>query len=416
MRISLLLQREPLSTILEETLTGYWERLHGQSFDVRWQAGRPREKEAGELADQIWLVNAYLNAIFLQRADAAIFDPIRREYARSPVWWRRPAQQAYTSLSLWPPTAPALAQARLAVTPAVPRARDLLIIPGNHKVRLLDRREGITHCLLKAGYGDTFMQRELAGRRLATRFGLPVPALQEVAGDGRWFREAYISGTPINRLADPLMARQAVERAQSALSALHAATAATATVTDYTQGLCEQIESLLAGNQLLNASTLERVRAASRQLAEQAAAGQDARNEELATAFGHGDFQPANVLRSEQGVWLIDWECAGRRQLAYDSLVYSLAARSPARLAQRLQQFVRAGWLTGAPAIEMAPERQLPWMADEAGRRRHAAMFLLEELVWRLEENAEPAFTRLDPGFSPWLEEAGLWVEMNRER
>lgn len=400
MRISLLLLREPFGMVLEQTLARFWSQQHGQPYAVQWRLGR-----AGAAAAQAWLANIYLNAIFTPDADRACFDPIRREYARSMVWWKRPAQRAYTVLALSRAAAGRLAQARLAVTPAVPDARAKLIVAGNHKIRLLDHRTCVAYGLLKAGFRPDTMQRELDARQAAHAAGAPVPMLLEIAADRSWYREQYVSATPINRLARPAHARAAAKRAAAGLQRLLAATAQHEDAAVYAARLRAGIDRLVTANRLLSAAQ----RAASAELAGALAARVEAYGGAVTLATTHGDFQPANILADAADVWLIDWEYSAVRQASYDALVLALGSRFPQGLAGRLQGLVEQGW----PQDALIAPASWPGLrlATGAERRQHTALFALEELALRLDEASEPLLTRLDPGLSVLLVEIARWLE-----
>lgn len=400
MRISLLLPREPFGAVLEQTLVRFWSEQHGQPYAVQWRMGR-----ASPAAAQIWLANIYLNAIFTPDADRAIFDPIRREFARSTVWWKRPAQRAYTALAVSRALAGRLAQACLAVTPAVPDAQFKLLVAGNHKLRLLDRRAGVAYGILKAGFGPATMQRELDARQAALAAGAPVPALHEVADDRSWYCEQYVSATPLNRLPSRTAAQAAAAQAAAGLQRLLAATERAEDAAGYAAGLRADSERLAAAAHLLSATQ----RAAIADLAEALAARVKTLDGAVILATTHGDFQPANILADGARVWLIDWEYSAVRQAGYDALVLALGSRFPQGLGDRLRLFVEQGWPNDALVAPAGwPGLRL---AARAERRQHAALFALEELTLRLDEASEPLLTRLDLGLDVLLAESARWLE-----
>lgn len=405
MRISLLLQREPFGRLVEETMAGFWSARHGHTFQVQWAAGRPSGDSLRPNGHQPWLANIYLNAIFTPDAVPAIFDPVRREFSRSTVWWKRPLQRTYVSLAAQRPAARWLAQATLHVTPAVPGAAHKLIVAGNYKMRLLDRQAGLAYGIRKAGFRSNFMQRELAARRQAADLRLRVPPLVGVAGDLSWFSEYYISGTPLNRLADSEAVSGALRAALRDLHRFHCQTRQTTTWRQYCADLARHIERLLPETSVLGAAGQERLHALSRRLSEQLAPFAD---NSLTTAVTHGDLQPANILVNDDGVWLIDWEYAGRRQAGYDALVLGLGVRNTAGLATRLGAFIARGWPINTPVAALS------WpgldVSSPDARRRHATLLLLEELVLRLEENAQPALTRADAGLRQLPPEIEAWL------
>lgn len=404
MRISLLQQREPVGPIVAQTLATFWSRRGGRSVDVRWIDGRPHGRDAA--AAQRWMVNVYLNAIFTAAADPQILDPIRREFSRSPVWWKRPLQAAYVRVASSPAAARHLAQASLSVSPPVPGAESLLVVAGNHKLRVLDRAGGVAYGVRKAGFRPDFMRAELDARPAARTAGVPVPELREVAPDGSWFAETYMSGTPVNRLPDARRAAAAVTAVAGALQVFLRQTCAPVATATYLAGLQDAVAALAAANRLLPSTQRRRMLTQAQRLGAIAAEPQTA----ITTALTHGDFQPANILVNAAGPWLIDWEYAGRRQIAYDLLVFGLAARFPDGLAARLQQFVAAGRLAAPDPLPATWPG--PALDTRERRRQTAAVFLLEELHQQLRENAEPCFTAVGPGLRLLTDAIDQWLAL----
>jgi hypothetical protein len=397
MRLSLLLEREPFPQILEQTLTHFWGQHFEREISVRWVNGHTTPK----LGEQVWLVNAWLNAIFVPEAEPPIFDPIRREFSRSLVWWKRPLQSAYVHLAATPPTARLLAQARLHVAPPIPQAERQLLVGGNHKIRWLQAEAGVAYGICKAGFDNRFMQQEIAARQQAAACGLPVPELLKADAAGGWFAEQYVSGTPINRLADTTAAEAAVQQAMTALERLYAATATMATVAGYAGQLRQRIGDLIQPHHLLAAAEKDTLF----QLAERLYRPLAGDTTAWPLALAHGDFQPANILLNESGVWLIDWEYAQLRQRDYDRLVFTLQARFPAGLGPRLRRFVQAGW----------PE---PWSTTwppVAARDAVISLFMLEELELHLSQINQLPLARPGAGLTGWLAAGADWLAGQEE-
>lgn len=382
MRISLLLQREPFGAILEQTLTTFLQTWRGQSHQVHWRQGRPDVAQICKQGLQPWLCNIYLNAIFVPEADPCIFDPIRREFSYSPVWWRRPVQAAYVALGTSRWGARWLAQASLGIAPALPNVERLLIVAGNHKIRLLDYDERMCYNVRKVGFPAVFMGREITARRLAERLGLPVPLLESVAEDGTWFKERYLSGTPINRLGNKTQARQVVQDAARALGRFYDHTRQEEPLDEYLARLVERLRAQIVTHPRLDEqqkqSLLYQVESHRSSVVGQwlSVGGR------ITTALTHGDFQPANILVNEDGVWLIDWEYSARRQIGYDIFVYTLQARSAGGLEQRLRMFGEGEWSQETQSLA----QQLGIELEDVTQRKIAGhLFALEEMdTWIL--------------------------------
>lgn len=402
MRMSLLQQREPFGAILEQTLASFCQQVLQRPSLVRWHDHATPNVTPAD-AGQIWLCNPYLNAIFVPQADRAVFDPIRREFARSIVAWRRLAQRAYVQFSLSRAGAPLIAQSRLSIAPGLPDAEQLLIIPGNHKIRVLDYGRHSVYGILKQGFDRDFMQREIETRRLAEQLGLPVPMLEQVAPDASWFKERYLSATPLNRLADATVRLASERTAMGELQRLLRATACEEPLDEYVARCAAGVRALIAGSTLLTLAQRQKLLAGVERM--QGLFGtQPEVMGRIVTAVTHGDFQPGNILLNQDGIWLIDWEYSARRQSGYDALVFMLGSRSVVGLAQRISGLLRADLDQQYEALGAWPG--VRWH-DRAARRIYLTIFLLEELALHLQENANPVFRR--PGQGLLNLEQELW-------
>jgi hypothetical protein len=396
LRISLLLQREPFGSILETTLSRFWSNRSGGECAVRWIPGSETGVQPGE---QVWSCNPYLNAIFASGARAETFEPVSMEFARATRFWKRPLQWAYVRAATSSSLASRLAWKALAIAPALDRAPQLLLLGGNNRIRLLDREHGLSYVVLKDGFDSRYIERELRVRK--DWADLPIPALVDVADDGSWFSERYILGRPVNRLGDRRLAGRSVGEAAAALQVVQAHTRQETDPTSYSAELATKADQLLSTVRWLEPELRQRIRQSSEDMV--ALVRVAARDGQMVTkAFSHGDFQPANILVTEDRTWLIDWESADVRQLAYDPLVYALGSRSTAGLACRVL-IALAG---RSSSNELLTE--WPGLAWDRGPSRAIALilFLLEELVLHSEEASNQLFN------GPGLELPGFVGEL----
>ena len=165
MRMSLLLEREPFGEILTETLGRFWSRQIGQQIRGEWLWNPSRREVFANGHDRCWLCNVYLNAIFPAGSDARALEPIRREFSRSVVAWRRPLQKAYVTLALSPRLAPWFTHALLRVVPNIASLGQQVIVPGNSKIRVLDRQANCVFGVRKAGTTHARFAAEVATRQ-----------------------------------------------------------------------------------------------------------------------------------------------------------------------------------------------------------------------------------------------------------
>ncbi len=394
MRISLLLQREPFGEILEKTLSAFFTSRLEQPYAVTWVENSRAVKLSGN--EQVWLCNPYLNAIYRPDAGPETLEPALREFSRSLVAWRRPLQKLYCRLAAGAVTAKRLSPIRVIFSPPLPRAAELLIVGGNHRIRLLDRNRGLSYVITKHGFDISRIRNEISFRRAHPE--LPIPALVETADDGTWYSEKYIAATPINRLSDPGRAKPLLARAVQAVKNLAADTAAEMPLNDYCQTLQLEIRGRIAGSHLLSEQQKKKLNSQCDSIIRLI----DKENPDastLTTAQTHGDFQSGNILIEDNRIWLIDWEYTKRRQSAYDGLVYAFSSRFPNGLSERMH-----GELSKESNSILADWPGLNW-ADLSKRKTVLALFLLEELDLYLAENDNKLFNTLSGGMLQFLDE-----------
>ena len=183
MRISTLLAREPFGNILEQTLTDFFSISFDRSCKVTWRQGT--RTRCGE--GQIWFCNPYLNIIFRPGINRDPLLPAVYEFSRSARPWRTPINRLYVMLATNRYTASLLATATVEIEPSVPHADDMVIIGGNHHIRLLDYHKQCCTIINKHGYSVKFMKNEVTVR--SSHPYLPSPRLLAKSEDGSWYSE-----------------------------------------------------------------------------------------------------------------------------------------------------------------------------------------------------------------------------------
>ena len=404
MRISLMLEREPFAKVLARTLEKYWQAQFGTRFSVRFA---PRSKESSHPDLQRWVCNNLLNAIFLPEVDSEALDPIRKEFSRSQSIWKRPLQRMYVLLATGAASS-GLRHATLEVHPEVPDGSGIVIVPGNRKIRILEHTKQQSTCIVKDGFDPSAFLVEIEARQHATSLGIPVPELLKFDRAEGWYREAYLSGQPLNRLSSEQDAAEMRSVAFSHIRRLVEATMESVAVEDYTSQLVEQIETMLDSAGQINPHNRQFLQQGVQHLRKTILQATNCPRE-MSISQTHGDFQPANVLVADSGCWIIDWENAGKRQAAYDLFVMSTNSRMSVRLADRLATVVGSE----AAVANGSDWPGLDWNTA-AVRTRHADLFFLEEVAWHVAENTNEIFTSESSGLNQIVAELRVWLQ-NRE-
>ena len=396
MRISLLLQREPFGEILENTLSPFLSAWTGECQTVSWHKKNILQRH---LCGQRWLCNPYLNSIFLPQAHTYIFRPLKNEFGRSGYWWRRPAQRAYVFLATHSFTTSWFSPFIVTISPGLDRAKDLLILGGNHHIRLLDPTAGKSYVIKKSNSDFHLMENEISLRTQPFIEDLPVPTLCEIAPDNSWYSESYINGIPLNRLADTSKVRWAGTEAVRVLGLLAERTSLEELVMPYVESLVNRIKLGIRSLHVLSPMLKSELSNQIDRLFFIAHSLKKSAGHRFVTCQAHGDLQDGNILFDLDRIWLIDWEHTTRRQVGYDTLVYSTSARHPRGLAGRISKVLNVN------AHFILDKWDDFTRATRSQRRLKLAIFALEEIDFHISENCESMLTCVSPGLLCFLEE-----------
>ncbi len=269
-----------------------------------------------------------------------------------------------------------------------------MIMPGNRRFRRFDFATNQVWVTPKVGFDDAGIPNECAFR---TRPDLPdfVPPCHPV--DETAFVEPLIQGAPPMRLYSPVERLSAQIAAKNALISLQQIDRQTSSTRDYLQRLNTDIERAAAAAQnhfaSLNLASLPKLMNWART--------QLSTLDNLIVCRSHGDFQPSNVVvATDHQLFLIDWEETAIRSAAYDAMVWELNARAPKGLAQRLHAFMRDNAL--------CPKTLRPL---NISRAQCVAIWLLEDIVWRLTAEVRPPIQTIPAGLTTFLAEISTFAD-----
>ena len=137
MRISYLLNREPFGQILTNTLEQFWAHRYGCEYRIDWIPQQLNIEKPFKVGSSHGL-GIYFKCDLCSEFRPETFRPIRAEFGYSLSLWRRPLQKLYVHLASSKPGALFFSRVGLNVKPAIDAAHQLMIVAGNHKIRVLD--------------------------------------------------------------------------------------------------------------------------------------------------------------------------------------------------------------------------------------------------------------------------------------
>lgn len=327
MKASDLIKQEDFGGRLAETMSRFFSLYFGGNWSAAWNIA------AAPPGSQRWLVNTFLNAVFVPGVDRGVLEVVRREFGTSVVAWKRPMQRGYFSVAT-SRAARLMAQASVVVGRTVPNADRWLIIPSAHKVRFIDSASNLCYCCRKSGSDPAHFQREMAARRFAEEHCVPVPRIQACLSPD-CIVEHIVVGTPLNRLISFREQADGLHLALNAMDPLYDATRRIADLTGYSSEIVAEIEAMAAALPVNVSREIAELVTGLRETCPVSGAS-------VELIRSHGDFQPGNILYDRGRVWLIDWEFSRERSRPFDRLTYELKARFTPGLAERIADYAAA--------------------------------------------------------------------------
>jgi hypothetical protein len=324
--------REPLHAIVAVTLAGAWSQQHGTPFVVT------EEPTAGA---QEWRLHRALSVYTRPTIDRATrrFVADRYRFTRSrrklPRRWLQGTVAASLPAQRWGRPARSLW-----VSPAVPDADGIVVLPGNQRVRIFDTHRGIVRAVVKDGFGTGSLRAELQVRTS----GIPGPYLPITAGGPElgWFEEPLVVGFSLDvcppwRPYGPLMSA-AADRLRDWLDR----TAEHRDVGVHAHSIADELSAAARMLDGERGADLSRRTA----LAMRALVTPLRQVGSWPFSWSHGDLQPGNVLVPDHGPPVfVDWEFSGLRPREYDGLVHGLQTRRSDGRVERTARYVRTGRL-----------------------------------------------------------------------
>jgi len=393
MRMTELIQREPFGELLAESLKRFLNK-ENRCSEVLWDENHGNISKLKASGYQIWYVNYYTNAIFTANSKKHIFKPLINEFSKSTKWWKSFFQRLYVFASFSETFSGILKHAIVAIRPHLKDWQYILIIPGNHKVRILDFNSNQCYSVMKKGYSSVKISDEIQIRKKMEQHGLSIPAILRTDLDKMIITEEIIIGTPLNRLPSKKQHAYLLQSFEM-ITLMMQMTKKEISIKKYIKQLSGQIQTALSTCTWKDSCYTQDIKYLADLLFELVEPQSDY---PIMLAQSHGDFQPANILCQNGRIWLIDWEYSAERQYGFDHLVYHLQSRAPGNLSKRLIKPLRS--LQSQISVKIF-EKLLP---EELYEKR-LQLFLLEELLIRLHENIFPYHTNIDKGLHIFINE-----------
>ena len=361
MRIAELRARECYDDIFLATLGRHLSIWHSASYDVTTSGRGQRWREHR-------IFSAYLADDATRAVRRFLADQVR--YTSNPI--RRVPQfligtAAATSLGVR-----LASTSSIFVSPDVPHAKHLTVLPGNRRLRFFDLKQRVSRVVLKEGFSADAIETEIRVRGGASQG--PFPPITDADIEKGWFTEPLYDGRVLARISDRVRANAYREQALRQLNVWAAHTredwplsvwwSQNAVARAHLGALLPQIDAIISEEDVVPVQS------------------------------SHGDFQPGNILVQPKAhrVWLLDWEFFGVRSRHYDAIVLLAGLRWPAAAMSQV-------------ADVLAGHVRVPSMVGYSHRARRRALLiaLVEDISLRLRGHDDALHGDSPPEIPPLL-------------
>lgn len=358
MKIQLLRKREDFGLIFLDSIANFFKQRFPESDYVRSN----------------YIVNDRLNIVYPSQIDRSHLADLTSEFKYHKNMVRRFLQKVYIILAIRKPFEKIACSQKIVILMTPGTSGRWIFIPGNHSIRIVDLEKNSCFVLLKLGFNASFIATDASVRAINPWLRAPKIKLQ---GKG-WFEEQKVVGLPWNRLPSEKRKKEVLIDAQKNLAKLYERTLVHVPLGEYTNKLCTNILDLVNDAfSSLTKSDLFFIRTFVHQMESSVLEFDPTKVIDVVTT--HGDFQPANILCSDNDFWIIDWEYSDKRSVFYDALVFDLDCRSPSGLSRRVDNKIKD---------ICANDGYLGWTGQSMDTEKYHYLFIfvLEELFVRLNE------------------------------
>ena len=311
MRIALLEKRENFEKILRETLSTsslLKENHHG-----------------GEIS---YCINKYLNFISTNKLPENVFQILVNEYSSSLSWWKKVIQALYVKLAVSKMFRTFFSHNKIKLSS---NYENLLILGGNHRLRLFSIKLESSFVLLKKGERDNYIKNDIAIRKENNINYAP-----QVLNYGEdWLEEEYFEGVPINRLEDQSKIKELKYTIFNAhFKALNHTNIKSHDKIDYINIVRKEVTQIVSNKKIITKGELiEKIQGVFELLFSKLT------EYKIKVSWSHGDFQEANILVANNVCNVIDWESSDKRFYLYDAFILFGRLREGKSLAESLENF-----------------------------------------------------------------------------
>ena len=321
----------------------------------------------------LWIANENLNFVASCSISTKSFKYVYSEYGTSRWVLRTLIQRIYVFLSITKITRRLFASKKFDMPLGL--REDVIILGGNHRIRLYDSSNCAMYVFLKYGENRDWIFNEMNYRTSQVINYAP----RYIKGGTKWFKEEHINGMPLNRLNNKSRIKLIVDRLlqehyqKTVLNTLKLVDSKKyyyslyAEIIDFTNSFHDAYSKnkILASMDAINCCLV------------------NIESLHVPVALTHGDFQMGNVLICKGNSYrVIDWESLDERFFLYDHFIMHSNIRQSS-----LEDFSGYQYLDKVQNFLVLFESYMNLRADSIDNKLFFSLLAMEEIKYSIKNN-----------------------------
>lgn len=371
MTISDLQRRENFYEINNKTLEKYFSEINRLSHRVKICGSN----DAFSINKSYFFVYPKINAIVTKDNSEEVRKYIFKEFSNNPSLLKRFAIYFYTRLLL--KSKGKFSDKCISIEPKIKDENSLLIFPGNKKIKIFNFKGNYIDNIIKESFIDHCFNKEL-DFRLNNKYDF---VLGVERYSNRWYREKIIDGVSLPRISDKNKHELLKENVNNILDLLQEDKKKKIEIGEHAEKLVCKIKK--GSRELENKSEKFNFERNLEKFLMRLVNMIANRKDIILLSLSHGDMQEGNVIirRADEKIFIVDWETWGERTTWYDKLMFNYNLRNIYKFVSNLKKYL----LNHKDII--CKDRNDIFTVDLKLRRVIAIIFILEDLLWQIEES-----------------------------
>ena len=372
MTISDLQRRENFYEINNKTLEKYFSEINQLTHRAKICEGGPTYSTN----KSYFFIYPRINAIVTKDNSREVREYIYKEFSNNPNLLKRFAIYFYTRLLL--KSRGKFSDKCISIEPKIKDENSLLIFPGNKKIKIFNFKENYIDNIVKESFNDYCFKRELDFRLNNREYDF-ILGIERYSN--RWYREKIIDGVSLPRISDKNKHKLFKVNVNKILDLLQGNTKKEIEMGEYVNILVSRIEE--GSHKLENKSekfNFERKLEKFVMFLVNMIAN---KKDKILLSLSHGDMQEGNVIirKSDDKIFIVDWETWDERTIWYDRLMLNYNLRNIYKFINNLKKY-----LFNYKDIACEDSDDI-FTTDLNQRKVIVIIFILEDLLWQIEES-----------------------------